>query len=111
MQLRVFVKTKFVDTTGVQICSKCIGQILCLDPTLCGMHTASDSTRRSRYTTRWFNTYDNTLFLVLEQARTQGGCPGCPGNHLFVLKCLIWLNENIILFDISFIKGLAKGRF
>ena len=23
------------------------------------------------------------------QARTQGGCPGCPGNHLFVLKYLI----------------------
>ena len=44
------------------------------------------------------------------QARTQGGCPGCPGNHLFVLKYLIWLNENIILFDISFIKGLVKGR-
>ena len=20
------------------------------------------------------------------QARTQGGCPGCPGTHLFVLK-------------------------
>ena len=48
-------------------------------------------------------------FLNL-QARTQGGCPGCPGNHLFVLKYLIWLNENIILFDISFIKGLVKGR-
>ena len=44
------------------------------------------------------------------QARTQGGCRGCPDNHLFVLKCLIWLNENIILFDISFIKGLVKGR-
>ena len=44
------------------------------------------------------------------QARTQCGCPGCPGNHLFVLKYLIWLNENIILFDISFIKGLVKGR-
>ena len=44
------------------------------------------------------------------QARTQGGCLGCPGNHLFVLKYLIWLNENIILFDISFIKGLVKGR-
>ena len=41
------------------------------------------------------------------QARTQGGCPG---NHLFVLKYLIWLNEDIILFDISFIKGLVKGR-
>ena len=44
------------------------------------------------------------------QARTQCGCPGCPGNHLFVLKYLIWLNENIILFDMSFIKGLVKGR-
>ena len=34
----------------------------------------------------------------------------CPGNHLFVLKYFIWLNENIILFDIFFIKGLVKGR-
>ena len=48
--------------------------------------------------------------FCLVQARTQGGCPGCPGNHLFVLKYLIWLNGNIILFDISFIKGLVKGR-
>ena len=48
--------------------------------------------------------------MCFHQARTQGGCPGCPGNHLFVLKYLIWLNENIILFDISFIKGLVKGR-
>ena len=52
------------------------------------------------------------LFInaVRTQARTQGGCPGCPGNHLFVLKYLIWLNKNIILFDISFKKGLVKGR-
>ena len=41
----------------------------------------------------------------------QGGFPGCPGNHLFVVKYLIWLNKNIILFDIFFIKGLVKGRF
>ena len=26
-----------------------------------GMHTASDSTRRSGYTTRWFRTFANTL--------------------------------------------------
>ena len=45
--------------------------------------------------------------IDISQARTQGGCPG---NHLFVLKYLIWLNENIILFDIFFIKGLVKGR-
>ena len=25
----------------------------------------------------------------IQQARTQGGCPGCLGNHLFVLKYLI----------------------
>ena len=51
-----------------------------------------------------------TISCINHQARTQGGCPGWPGNHLFVLKYLIWLNENIILFDISFIKGLVKGR-
>ena len=33
------------------------------------------------------------------------------GNHLFVLKYLIWLNKNINFFDISFIKGLVKVRF
>ena len=47
--------------------------------------------------------------MVHFQARTQGSCPGCPGNHLFVLKYLIWLNMTI-LFDISFKKGLVKGR-
>ena len=41
------------------------------------------------------------------QARTQGGCPGCPGNHLFVLKYLIQIK--LALFDISFKKGLVKG--
>ena len=34
------------------------------------------------------------------QARTQGGCPGCPANHLFVLKYLIQIK--LTLFDISF---------
>ena len=57
-----------------------------------------------------FKSYFQYLLYGLLQARTQGGCPSCPGNHLFVLKYLIWLNENIILFDISFIKGLVKGR-
>ena len=27
--------------------------------------------------------------IILQQVRTQGGCPGCPGNHLFVLRYLI----------------------
>ena len=49
------------------------------------------------------------MLYYVKQARTQGGCPGCPGNHPFVLKYLIWLDKNI-LFDISFKKGLVKGR-
>ena len=31
---------------------------------ICGMHTASDSTRRSRYTTRWFSTCANILLYA-----------------------------------------------
>ena len=53
--------------------------------------------------------YTHIFTYATTQARTQGGCPGCPGNHLFVLKYLIWFNKNI-LFDISFKKGLVKGR-
>ena len=34
----------------------------------CGMHTASDSTRRSRYTTLWFRTCADTL-LYAHRAR------------------------------------------
>ena len=49
---------------------------------------------------------------VKRQARTQGGCPGCPGNHLFCLEIFIFsLNKKVLLtsFDISFKKGLVKG--
>ena len=48
--------------------------------------------------------------MIEVQARTQGGWPGCPGNHLFVLKYLIQFFKVLLtLFDISFKKGLVKG--
>ena len=45
------------------------------------------------------------------QARTQGGCPGCPGNHLFVFEFSIEISLKKVLlavFDLSFKKGHVK---